>query len=239
MIAPEAARSQAISWLTEQGLDRGFVENASLKVEDAKTIVRVAREQNPKKILEIGTFVGVSTAVLGLCLPEVPIVCIDADLPAIAQNILCLKKFEISDRRTNLEFVAGVVEHFGIAEQFTLNRGFFSCCFPEGEDRRKLAEAGIEVSSSDIIGRQIVKEEGPFEVAFLDADHHQAAVKSDLTLLYPYMVPGGTIILHDAGLDYWGQQVRSAVQEFLAEHPEVAFRVEGDVGIISVAPKGV
>ena len=239
MVAPEAAREQAISWLAEQGLDRGFVDNASLKVEDAKTIARVAREQNPQNVLEIGTFVGVSTAVLGLCLPQARIVCIDADLPAIAQNILCLRKFEISDRRTNLEFVAGVLEHFGIAERFTLNRGFFSCCFPEEKDRRQLAEAGIEVSSSDIIGRQIVEKYGSFDVAFLDADHHQAAVKSDLTLLYPYIVPGGTIILHDAGLDYWGEQVRAAVQEFLAEHPEVAFRIEGDVGIISVAPRRV
>jgi len=35
-----------------------------------------------------------------------------------------------------------------MAERFTLHRVFFSCCFPEEEDRNKLAAGEIEITES-------------------------------------------------------------------------------------------
>ena len=232
MIKPEEAREQALSFLSQQGLEYEFVENASLKIDDAKELIQIIKEQNPQKILEIGTFVGVSSAVLGLCVPQAQIVCIDADLPVEAQNALCLRKFNIHNKSTNLDFVAKLINYLGIAERFTLHRGYFSCCFPHEEDRQKLINNGIDIKASEIIGQRICEEYGPFEVVFLDADHRTAAVKSDLELLFPYVVPGGIIILHDVGSDYWGEQVRSAVQDFLEQYPESKFHLRGEIGFI-------
>lgn len=86
----------------------------------------------------------------------------------------------------------------------------------------------------EIVGQGICEEYGPFEVVFLDADHRRAAVKSDLEVLFPYVVPDGMIILHDVGLDYWGQEVRAGVQDFLEQHqyPQSKFQIRGEVGVI-------
>lgn len=234
MTQPELAREQALSFLVQEGLERDFIENVSLKSDDAKAIIDLAQEKSPQKILEIGTFVGVSSAVLGLCLPQAEIVCIDADFPVEVQNILSLRKFDVSNQLTNLHFVDQVVNHFEIADRFSLHRGFFSCFFPNEEDRSKLTNSGIDIQNPEIVGQGICEEYGPFEVVFLDADHRRAAVKSDLEVLFPYVVPDGMIILHDVGLDYWGQEVRAGVQDFLEQHqyPQSKFQIRGEVGVI-------
>ena len=175
---------------------------------------------------------GVSSAVLGLCVPQARIVCIDPDLTVEAQNVLCLRKFKITHQSSNLDFVAKLINYLGIAERFTLHRGYFSCCFPDEEDRQKLTNNSIEIKTPEIIGQRICEEYGPFEVVFLDADHRTAAVKSDLELLFPYVVSGGIIILHDVGSDYWGEQVRSAVEYFLEQYPESKFHLLGEIGYI-------
>ena len=51
MIEPEEAREQALSFLSQQGLESQFIENASLKIDDAKELIRSVKEQNPEKIL--------------------------------------------------------------------------------------------------------------------------------------------------------------------------------------------
>ena len=232
MIKPEEAREQALSFLIEQGLERKFIENASIKIDDAKELISIIKEQSPQKILEIGTFVGVSSVVLGLCVPQAQIVCIDSDLPVEAQNFLCLRKFNISNKSTNLDFVAKLINYLGIADRFTLHQGYFSCCFPDEEDRNKLSNNGIEIQTPEIIGQRICEEYGPFEVVFLDADHRTAAVKSDLSLVFPYVVSGGIIILHDVGSDYWGKQVHSGVQDFLEQYPTSKFQIRGEIGFI-------
>ncbi|NEQ72333.1 MAG: hypothetical protein F6K23_04115 [Okeania sp. SIO2C9] len=92
MITVKEAREQALSFLSQQGLEREFIENASVKLDDAEKLINISRQKNPQKTLEIGTFVGVSTTVLGLCLPESKIVCVDADLLVELLNILCVKQ---------------------------------------------------------------------------------------------------------------------------------------------------
>lgn len=236
MIKPEEAREQALSYLSQQGLEYKFIENSSLKIDDAQELIKIIKEHNPQKILEIGTFVGISSAVLGLCVPQAQIVCIDSDLPIEAQNFLCLQKFKVSNESTNLNFVAKLINYLGIAERFTLHRGYFSCCFPDVEDRQKLINNGIEIKTAEIIGQRICEEYGPFEVVFLDADHRKSAVKSDLAILFPYIAPGGIVILHDVGLDYWGKQVRAGVKDFLEQYPECKFHRRGEIGFIHKFP---
>lgn len=234
MITPKAAREQALSFLSSQGLERDFLENVSLTVERAEKLVEISRAKNPQKILEIGTFVGVSTAVLGLCLPETQIVCVDADFPVEFQNILCRKQFEIKNhQQTNLYFVEKVLHHLGILQRFSLNSGFFSCCLANQEEIDKATNYGINIQNKKIIGKEICDKYGLFDLAFLDGDHRKEAVKQDLILLSSYMKPGGMIVLDDVGLDYWGLEVRQGVEEFLQENPQHKFNIEGNIGSIS------
>ncbi|MDJ0519786.1 MAG: class I SAM-dependent methyltransferase [Trichodesmium sp. MO_231.B1] len=234
MITVKEAREKALSFLSKQGLEREFIENVSVKLDDAEKLINISRKKQPQKILEIGTFVGVSTAVLGLCLPETKIVCIDADLPVTLQNILCVKKFEINNEKTNLYFVEKVLQQLEILTRFTLKRGFFSCCFPNKEDLDQVVNYGIKPEDREIIGPKVCEKYGPFDMAFLDADHRKEAVKQDLILLSRYIRPGGAIVLHDVGLDYWGQEVRQGVEQFLKEYPQKEFRIEGEIGFISI-----
>lgn len=77
MITVIEAREKALSFLSKQGLERAFIENVSVKLDDPEKLINISRQKQHQKILEIGTFVGVSSAALGLCLPESEIVCID------------------------------------------------------------------------------------------------------------------------------------------------------------------
>ena len=68
----------------------------------------------------------------------------------------------------------------------------------------------------------------------LDRDHRKEAVKQDLTLLSSYIRLGGEIVLHDVSINYQGQEVRQGVEQFFKEHPQKKFRIEGEIGLISV-----
>ena len=184
-------------------------------------------------MLEIGTFVGVSSTVLGLCIPEAQIICIDSNLPVEAQNFLCLKQFDIeANKLTNLYFVDKLINYFGIARRYSLNGGFFSCCFPNEEDRQKLKNKSVEIQETKIIGKDVCEKYAPFDVVFLDADHRKVAVTNDLKLLFPYVADNGIIVLHDVGLDFWGQEVRAGVENFLHEYPQCKFEIQGEIGFI-------
>lgn len=234
MITVKEAREKALHFLSEQGLEREFLENVSIKLDDAEKLINISRHKQPQKILEVSTFVEVSTAVLGLCLAETKIVCIDADFPVELQNILCVKQFKIDNQKTNLYFVEKVLLYLKILTKFTLKRGFFSCFFPNEKDLNKVVNYGIKPEDRKIIGPEVCEKYGPFDLGFLDGNHRKEAVKQDLTLLSSYIRPGGEIVLHDVGLDYWGQEVRQGVEQFLKEHPQKKFRIEGEIGFISV-----
>ncbi|MDB9518225.1 class I SAM-dependent methyltransferase [Roseofilum reptotaenium CS-1145] len=230
-ISPQDVRKLAISFLAQEGLNREFVENASLKPDDAEILVQFLPEQYRGKILEVGTFVGVSSVVLGLCFPDSEIICVDPGLPTGLMNGLCVRKFEIPDYpETMLSFVKAALVHVGVRDRFKIYQGFFSCCFPDPGDRQKVIDYGVNLDDYATIGPEVCETHGPFNAVFLDADHHTEAVLSDLLLLSSYVATDGVIILHDMGEDFWGQQVREGVARFLNVHPEFSLEQRGDLG---------
>ncbi|MDJ1178091.1 class I SAM-dependent methyltransferase [Roseofilum sp. BLCC_M91] len=234
-ISPQEARQLAISFLAQQGLNREFVENASLKPDDAEILVQFCPHERPEKILEVGTFVGVSSVVLGLCFPDSEMICVDPGLPTGLMNGLCVRKFEIPDyQQTMLSFVEAALTHVGVRHRFKIYQGFFSCCFPDAGDRQKVADYGVNLNDYALIGPEVCQTHGPFNAIFLDADHHTEAVLSDLLLLSSYIAPDGVIILHDMGEDFWGQQVREGVHQFLRVHPEFSLEQQGDLGKLHI-----
>ncbi len=232
---PKEARELAISFLCQEGLAREFVENASLKPEDAQTLVRLLEQKTPSKILEVGTFVGVSSVVLGLCFPPAQVFCVDPNLPTGIMNQLCVKQFQIPDyNRPMLDFVAAGLVHAAVMDRFKLYPGFFSCCFPNQSDRQKVMEYGIDLAADNIIGLQVCETHAPFDAVFLDADHRTPAVLSDLLLLHSYIASDGTIVLHDMGEDFWGKQVQAGVDLFLRQHPEFTLEHYGELGVLQL-----
>ncbi|MDJ1167961.1 class I SAM-dependent methyltransferase [Roseofilum sp. BLCC_M154] len=230
-LSPQDARQLALSFLAQVGLNREFVENASLKPEDADILVNFCPNSDRGKILEVGTFVGVSSVVLGLCFPDSEVICVDPGLPTGLMNGLCVRKFEIPDYpETMLSFVEAALMHVGVRDRFQIYQGFFSCCFPDAGDRQTVIDYGINLNHYPTIGPQVCQAHGPFKTIFLDADHRTQAVLSDLLLLSSHVAADGVIILHDMGEDFWGQQVREGVDQFLRLHPEFYLEQQGDLG---------
>ncbi|MBD2414681.1 class I SAM-dependent methyltransferase [Nostoc calcicola FACHB-3891] len=233
MMIPENIRNQALSFLNEEGLEREFLEHICITNNDAKELINIilSSHRNPKRILEVGTFVGVSSVVLGLSIPQAHIVCVDPDLPTQAHVCLGSGNYYTNTSQTAFYFFKKLIKKLGIVEQITLHKGFFSC-YPVQECIEKLASYGVNIQSYQIIGERICEQYGSFEIVFLDADHRKSSVYSDLTLIYSYIAPGGMIILHDAGSGYWGEQVISGTQEFLAQHSDITFYVQGEFGVL-------
>lgn len=242
-ISPADARELALSFLERQGLDRKFVENASLKPEDAEIMVDFFRDKEPEKILEIGTFVGVSSVVLARCFCRSQMICVDPGLPVGLLNHLCVNQFEIPDySQSMLEFVEAALLDAGVRDRVRIYQGFFSCCFPDSGDRKKAIDYGVDLQAYPAIGLEVCQTHSPFDAVFLDADHRSEAVLSDLRLLSSHIAPDGIIILHDMGEDFWGMQVREGVERFLSEHPEWSLERRGVLGKLrltsaAIAPK--
>ena len=62
---------------------------------------------------------------------------------------------------------------------------------------------------SDIVGRDF---NHPISLLFLDGDHSYRAVRLDLQVWLPKVVPGGIVILHDVG---WAEGVQRVTDEFI------------------------
>ncbi|MDJ1174974.1 class I SAM-dependent methyltransferase [Roseofilum capinflatum] len=230
-MSPQEARQLALAFLDQAGLNREFVENASLKPDDAEILVQLCPHKRPEKILEVGTFVGVSSVVLSLCFPDSEMICVDPGLPTGLMNGLCVRKFEIPDYpQTMLSFVEAALTHVGVRDRVKIYQGFFSCCFPDKGDRQNVTDYGVNLDHYATLGPEVCQTHSPFDVVFLDADHHTEAVLSDLLLLASHLATDGAIILHDMGEDFWGQQVREGVRQFLKVHPEFSLEQRGDLG---------
>jgi hypothetical protein len=76
-----------------------------------------------------------------------------------------------------------------------------------------------------LVGPEVCKQNGPFDLVFLDGLHYTSSVLSDIRLASQYLAPGGIILLHDC-VGMWGSNVRRAVFEFLSEEPDFTFQHE-------------
>lgn len=72
---------------------------------------------------------------------------------------------------------------------------------------------------------------GPFDLVLVDGDHSKQATTDDLEGVLPVVAPRATILVHDA----YNDQVRAAIDEFLAAHPD---RLR-DGGMLAQSPNRV
>ncbi|MHA2283344.1 MAG: class I SAM-dependent methyltransferase [Promethearchaeota archaeon] len=161
-------------WIYSQENIRDFVL-ASQKSLDAHALYCIIREKQPKTILEIGTFIGFSTAIMAQALKDIGEGTIHSIDPNIAHH---------STRIPSIH-ARKMLENLGLDGYVHMHEGFFS-------EPRKGNESSIPV-----LGKVASDFLPPINLAFIDGDHETAAVLQDFMLSLPLLSPNATIIFHD------------------------------------------
>ena len=217
-----------------QGIPHQVIATFCIRPVEAAQISDLIARTRPRTILEVGTFIGMSTGVIALAsanIPECRIVCVDPNFPVGPFIALYLSHLHLAEERRTLDFVHPMLTHFGQEQRVTIREGFFSHLSPWMKDR--VAEGGNgSPEQVTVIGEQI-GEDAPFDLAFIDGDHETSAVYHDLLLVQPFMAPHGIIVLHDVS-EYWGARVCAGVDQFIQQYPEYSFKASHNLGFLSM-----
>jgi len=199
---------------------------------EAAQIVDLIEEKNPGSILEIGTFIGLSTGVIALAsAPTSTLVAVDPNLPV---EILS-KKVDYYESREAFWFLRNMLEHFGLCQKVLLLEGYFSC-LSSSYTERFVALGGdpalIDAKKVPIIGEK-VRQFAPYDLVFIDADHSAESVYNDLSLVHHSLSEDGIIVLHDLDVrGNWGRHVRAGIAKFLQDHPEFSMSINENLGFL-------
>ena len=213
---------------TKQGLPSEALSYFCIKKTEAEQIGRIIEKVCPQTILEVGTFVGVSTGLIALSrVPGSTLVCIDPNLPVENFINAYMPQANFTDNRGSFDYVRGMLAHFG-QEQHTIVLEYFS---PISKWRQeKIIASGGDPEQAPIIGEKVGMY-APFDLAFVDGDHHTDAVYRDLCLLEPYMAQDGIIILHDVSGN-WGEQVCTGIAQFMENHADFSLKTDNNLGFL-------
>ena len=186
---------------------------------DVDALLEKVAELDPSNILEVGTFVGLTSLLLARHTSDkAHIHTIDPNLPLRTE----LESMNSSHHGYDVDVEAQelgrkVAARLGVADKITFHAGGFSV-------GATFATRNVDPSLVvPIVGPRVCEQHGPFDFAFVDGLHYHDVVRSDLDLVSQHLTPGGMIVLHDvAGM--WGSNVRAAVFAFLTDHPQFVFR---------------
>ncbi len=208
---------QVLSTYEQLGYPRHVVGSWAISENDVDDLVRLAVEADARKILEVGTFVGVSTLLLALACPSARIVTVDPGFPLEVEMSAARSDIAgVNAGATTTEVAQLAAEKLGVLDRIRFVEGGFAV----GETFSSVLEK--DGATIAVVGPQICEEEGPFDFAFIDGLHAAKAVEADIALAASAMIAGAPIVLHDC-IGFWGANVRSGVFEFLRAHPEYAF----------------
>lgn len=200
-----------------QGFARELVGEWAISENDVADFLDAAKKAAPKRILEVGTYVGVSTMMLALHCPEAEIFTVDPDFPLAKEMLAVGSKREIATgSATHHSIARAAAESLGVLDRIHFFKGGFSV-----GDTFASSLGDIE-AKVDVVGPALCKEHGPFDFAFIDGLHTSDAVLKDIELCAANIVPGAPIVLHDC-IGFWGASVRRGVFEFLCRQPEFRF----------------
>jgi predicted O-methyltransferase YrrM len=215
-------------YFRDQGVPREVLGHFCISPAESAQISTIIEQIRPHTILEVGTFIGVSTGIIALASAKIPdsmLVCVDPNWPVEVQ----FAHLGFHDKRTSQTFVHAMLSHFGQAQRTTLLSGFFS--YLSEQTRQQIVTLGNGPDQAIIIGERIGKY-APIDLAFLDGDHQTDAVYHDLVLLAPYMAQNGIIVLHDVSGD-WGERVCAGIELFIQENPYFSLYTDHNLGFLS------
>lgn len=160
--------------------------SGSIKIMDALALARAVTAEQPKKILEVGSFLGFSTRVL-----------MDASEPFSSS----VTSVDPRIRHRIFDDIKTHVTSFNPQDRLTCRDAFF--CRPLEPlyyDYLTYEPIHTEEEALAILDAIEVIEEpfGSFDFAFIDGDHSYVATVENLLLAAQMMEPGSLIVLHDA-----------------------------------------
>ena len=216
---------RVIEYYIQQGFPEKLLWFICINPYEAYQICNIIERTHPRTLLEIGSFIGLSTGVLALASPsESRLICVDPNLPV---NVLS-QRFHYSEGRGALWFVRNMLEHFQQDQKVILLEGSLSPLSADYRDR--LIALGGNTESIAQVGESL-REFAPFDLVFVDGDHHEESVYADLSSVCQYLSKDALIILHDLS-GYWGIHVFTGVNRFLQEHSEFSLQVHENLGFL-------
>ena len=183
---------------------------------DAELLAAYVQQIKPSRILEIGTYVGVSTMLMALNAPEATVVTVDPNLPlALEASAMRVTAGEIG-HLTTFDVARMVAQDLKLDSRIRFVEGGFSTgttflAFGAGDDQR-----------IDVVGPKLAQSEAPFDLIFIDGLHTADAVESDIRLAATMLADDGVLLLHDC-VGAWGTNVRAGALRFLADNPDFRF----------------
>jgi predicted O-methyltransferase YrrM len=235
-IDPQELHGRILSAYEALGYPHNVVGSWAISDNDIDDFIRLAVDADPRKILEVGTFVGVSTMLLALACPKARIVTVDPDFPLSVEMSAAGSDLKgVDETATTFDIARRVAADLGVLDRIRFVRGGFAVGDTFSSQLRKDGE------TIDVVGPALCAEEGPFDLAFVDGLHFADAVEADLILAAGAIRADAPIILHDC-VGFWGANVRSGVFAFLRTRPDYVFshpryaQVYKSVGV--VRPRG-
>jgi len=221
------------------GYPHDMLEAWTIPQVDGRALVGFVEDVNPKNVLEVGTYVGMTSMLLAKhTAPDTHIHTVDPSLP-LRTEIDSMKGSyhgcDVDIRAQDLGKKAA--DRLGLSGKITFHRGGFSV-------GQTFATRNVDPTLAvEVVGPEVCRQHGPFDFVFVDGLHYHDAVLSDLELAAAHLEPGGTIALHDV-IGMWGSNVRAAVSAFLTEHPDFVFwhpplaDLYRSVGVLRHIPEG-
>jgi predicted O-methyltransferase YrrM len=233
----EQCYAKILAVFTELGYPQDLIGQWSLPPQDAKTLMDILQDCHPDNVLEVGTFVGMTTLMMALMSPpETHIHSIDPNFPlkvemeSMRSNLF---DFDTSIKAQDLALLAA--QRLGIDHKITFHAGGFST-------NNTFASYNTSPSTRiSIVGPDICKQYGPFDFIFIDGLHYEEDVYSDIILATQYIIPSKIIAIHDV-LGRWGSNVRRAIFRFLEDHEDFHFshghysKVFESIGLLHFSP---
>jgi Methyltransferase domain len=124
--------------------------------------------------------------------------------------------------------VQNMLEHFEKRQKTILLEGSLSPLSASYRDR--LIALGGNPESIAGSGEH-VGEFAPYDLVFVDGDHHEESVYTDLSSVCHYITKDALIILHDLS-GYWGIHVFTGINRFRQEHSEFSLQVHENLGFL-------
>ncbi len=189
--------------------------DGSLKPAEARRIARVLIRHKPERILEVGSFLGLSTRWLLHVSSGW-----DAHITAVDPN---LRHRVFDDPRETVERLNARYppERLEIVTAFFAHAHDPTHDYDRYEPRRTRAEVAGLVASRPTIDASWNRQ---FDLVFIDASHRYDAVLRDFSLARSLLAPHGTIVFHDV-LSWPG--VARALREIQRLHTEATITVRG------------
>ncbi len=200
------------------GYSRELLGQWALPERDALALLAKVEEWQPHNVLEVGTYVGVTTLLIALHTgAETQIHTVDPNFPlqvemSAMQSNLYESNVAIRTQQLGLQ----AARSLGLDQRIDFHEGGFSVASTFASNNTN-PNATVK-----IVGESVCAKYGPFDFIFVDGLHYEDAVFSDLMLAACHLTPEGVIGIHDAK-GRWASNVRRAVYRFLEKHDDFTY----------------